>query len=62
LLSAAAVPAEADPDVPPQAASATVRLPNNTDQASRPPPKHRLASFMRPLDYDFVAGPAGRSH
>jgi hypothetical protein len=62
LLSAGAVTAEADPDVPPQAASATVRLTNNTDQASRSPPKLRLASFMRPLDYDFVAGRAGRSH
>jgi hypothetical protein len=61
LLSTAAVPVEVEPDVPPQPASATVRLPN-TDQASRPPPKLRLASFMRPLDQDFVAGRTGRSH
>jgi hypothetical protein len=50
LLSATAVPVDVDPDVPPQAASATVRLPTNIDQASRPPPKLRLASFMRPLE------------
>jgi hypothetical protein len=50
LLSAAAVSGAADPEVPPQAASATGRLPSNVNQASRPPPKLCLAFFMRPLE------------
>jgi len=50
LLSAIAVPVESAPDVPPQPASATVRLPTTDQAASRPPPKLRLAFVMRPLD------------
>jgi hypothetical protein len=44
----AVVPGAADPDSPPQPASAIVTLPNNAGQAIRPDPTQRLAFLMRP--------------
>ena len=51
------VPAEEVPDSPPpQPASTIITLPNSAGQTIRPDPNPHLAIFMRPLEYDFVAG------